>query len=816
MTPEEYNKPAFKTALYFLIFGFLWIVLSDNIVHNLSPSHEVEYQIQTYKGWFFILVTTALIYLVVRRQIKLVLILKNKLIKSEYRYKRIVELTQDLIWSTTPDGIITYINSASLELFGVPPREMMGRNFSEFISTEQYEKNKAIFLEKLEQGFKSVELETEITQKDGRKLFLKDTVNAVFDSLGNITSLEGASINITDHVLFEKQLIESKEALELAMIGGEIGVWEFWPETQKLLLNEYWKELLGGNINKGIISIQSMRKFIHPDDLDRVEKTFTLTDSKNKKFIESEYRILHSDGKYRWVTSKGKIAEWDKNHNPVKLMGVIVDSTEKKELELELKKQVDMYSSFISYSTEGIYLFEMNKPMPIDLPIEEQIHKLYYDGYIHTCNDAFAKMYGYEKAEDIEGMDQKTLHGSDNDPKNIEILRNFIKCGYRIINDVTIETDVDGHALHILNNVVGIIEDGMLLRTWGSQKNITEQVLVQQRVEESAKRYRLLFETNPVPLVIFDANTLRLNDVNIAMVKLLGYSKNDISKLTIQDLRPEISELNQMDLKELVEKEINKTIEIEIKSFSGKIIPCEVKFDRIEYMGVESILTAMNDLTAIKRAEVSVIQSLIEGADNERTRVAKEIHDSLGQSLTAVSLNLNSIIKEVPLMGPKAAEKFENGLKFLKTSIEESRNIAHNLMPKAIEDFGIVLTLNSLFNQLMKSTGLKINFYENLGQDIRPDINIELNLYRITQEAINNVIKHSEATEVFVQLMLHSNEIIYTFEDNGKGFDKSVNNISKKGIGLKSIYNRAIAMMGHCDIDSVPGQGTTITIIIPL
>jgi PAS domain S-box-containing protein len=454
--------------------------------------------------------------------------------------------------------------------------------------------------------------------------------------------------------------------------------------------------------------------------------------------------------------------------------------------------------------------------MPIDLPLEEQIYKLYYDGYIHTCNDAFAKMYGYKKAEDIEGMDQKTLHGSDNDPKNIEILRNFIQSGYRIINDVTIETDVDGHALHILNNVVGIIEDGMLLRTWGSQKDITEQVMVQQKVEESAKRYRLLFETNPVPLVIFDANTLRFHDVNMAMVKLLGYSKKDISKLTIQDLRPEISELNQQDLKELVEKEINKTIELEIKSFSGKTIPCEVKFDRIEYMGVESILAAINDLTAIRRAEVLVIQSLIEGADNERNRVAKEIHDSLGQSLTAASLNLNSIKKEIPRMGSKAAEKFENGLKFLKTSMEESRNIAHNLMPKAIEDFGIVLTLNSLFNQLMKSTGLKINFYENLGQDLRPDINIELNLYRITQEAINNVMKHSEATEVFVQLMLHSNEIIYTFEDNGKGFDKHINNTGKKGIGLKSIYNRAVAMMGHCDIDSAPGEGTTITIIIPI
>jgi signal transduction histidine kinase len=166
-------------------------------------------------------------------------------------------------------------------------------------------------------------------------------------------------------------------------------------------------------------------------------------------------------------------------------------------------------------------------------------------------------------------------------------------------------------------------------------------------------------------------------------------------------------------------------------------------------------------------------------------------------------------------MGEKNAERFANGLRFLKNAIEESRNIAHNLMPKAIEDFGLVLSLHSLFNQIEKTSGLKIDFFQNMGDEMRLDKQIELNLYRITQEALNNVLKHAGATEVFVQLILHPAEIIFTFEDNGKGFDKLNANTSKKGIGLKNIANRAIAMSGHADIDSSIGQGTTITIVIP-
>ncbi|MCF8366160.1 MAG: PAS domain S-box protein [Bacteroidales bacterium] len=815
MKISEYSKPALRTALYFFVFGFLWILLSDNFVSKIAASTEIEQKMQTYKGWFFILSTTILIFLVVKQQLKIVVMLKNRLEKSEQRYKKIVNITHDLIWNTDIDGVITFINDASKSILGYSPKEMTGKKFSDFGASDQYRKNLEAFPERLTQGLNSIEFETEISHPGGRKIYLRHTVVAVLDNKGKLERYEGASANITESKIYEQKLLENKQRLELAMFGGEIGLWEYWHLSKKLHINENWKKIFGIDFRENEIDMEFIYDMVHPGDKIILKQSFGNPQPKTEQFIEQEFRMKHADGSYRWVTGKGKVVEWA-DGKPLRMMGIIIDTTEKKNLEIELQNLVKLYSSFISISSEGIYLFEMNQPMPVSLPVEEQIKLLYHNGYIRTCNNAFAKMYGYQTAEEMVGTDQQTLHGGDDDPRNIELLRRFIASDYRIMNDITKEVDKDGNVLFISNSVVGIIENGMLLRTWGSQTDITAQVLARQKMEESENRYRLLFETNPVPLAIFDDETFIFKDTNQAIEKLIGYSKEELLHMTIRDLRPDISDFSAANISELIQRELTITTEIMLKTKSGKSLPCEVKFDQIIFRGNSAVFAAIIDMSGIKAAEKMVIQSLIEGADNERSRVAKELHDGLGQYLTAASLNLNSISSSINKLGEKNEEKFNTGVKFLKTAIEESRNIAHNLMPKAIEDFGIVLSLKSLFNQIEKTTNLKINFYENIGEKIRLDIQVELNIYRITQEAVNNVFKHANASEIFVQLMLHPNEIIYTFEDNGIGFDKLISNSGKKGIGIKSMYNRAKAMSGYCDVESLLNEGTTITIVIPI
>ena len=814
MKIAEHTKPALRTALIYFIFGFLWILLSDRFVHQLSPALKTEQQLQTYKGWFFILFTTVMLFFIVKHQIRMMMRLRNKLMKTEHRFNQMVNLTHDLIWRTDAQGKILQINDACEEILGYPPEEIIGTNYYELVPEDFKNIHHKEFEQKLKNGDSYIDFESQAYHRDGSIVYLKDALYVVRNDEGEILRIEGASTNVTAYKTYEKELVQNQQRLELAMYGGEIGLWEFEVKEDRLIINEGWQEILGLEVDQRVVNFNTIRELVHPEDIEALNETFGQPAVKSEDLITAEVRMKHANGTYRWISVKGRVTKWE-GAESISMMGAINNITERKNLELELKNLVKLYSSFISYSSEGIYLFELNEPMSLELPIEEQIDQLYHNGYIRTCNDAFAKMYGFETGDDMVGADQITLHGSDNDPTNIELLRRFINSGYRVMNDITRETDKEGNVLYISNNVVGIVEDGKLLRTWGSQQNITEQVLSQQKVEESENHFRLLFETNPAPLLIFDAGNLRFWDVNKAMEKLLGLEKSALLDITFADILKEPEGFNGNDLAQKT-KCHSVTSEIELINTDKKAIPCEIKFDKICLWGRDGILGAVNDLTGIKDAEKLVIQSLIEGADNERLRVAKELHDGLGQNLTAASLNLNSVMEESDKMSEKCLEKFSNGIRFLKSAIEESRNIAHNLMPKAIVDYGIILSLNSLFNQIEKSTDLKIRFFENMGEDVRLDLQTELNLYRITQEAINNVIKHAEATEVFVQLMLHPSEIIFTFEDNGKGFDKIVADTGKKGIGMKSIYNRAKAMSGYCDIDSAPGQGTTITVVIPI
>jgi PAS domain S-box-containing protein len=812
---NEYNRHAVKTALYFLIFGFLWILLSDSLLHRLSPTPEFGLKMQTYKGGFFILITTLMIYLIVRDQLKVVFKLKDKLQESQKNYKQIVDLSHDLIWTVDNKGLISFINSTSEKYYGLKPEEMIGHKFSDFVEKEQYEKNLRIFEQNLSQGITSITYETTIKHKNGESYILSDNVSVVLNENGEVVIIIGASKDITQHKLYEGELLDNKHRLELALQGGELGMWDYNLQYNYFLVNDTWKQMLGIESDDNKIEVRFFGTLVHPDDAETINYTFNSVVAGEKVSFDIEHRIRHSDGKWRWVLSKGKVAVWDDQNKPLRIIGTNLDITTKKNLELELKYWLDVYSSFIKYANEGIFLHENEIPIEKDMPVDQQVNIFFNHGYIKKCNDSFAAMYGYQNSSEIEGFRLAQLQGGDDNPLNIAFLKKFINAGYRLNNEISYDVDKDGNRLYISNNLVGIHEHDKLVRIWGSQFNITEQVVARKKIEESEKRYRLLFENNPVPLMICDLNDFGFYDVNSAACKLFECSREKLLMATLKDIRPDVAFYSNEEIKILVAKEMNSTTEVTLKTMQQTIILAEVRTDQIEYEGKYAAIAAINDITPIREAEKMVIRSLIEGEDNERKRVAKEIHDSLGQNLTAASLNFSAIKSEIECLEIVKKEKFNLGISFLNSAIEESRNIAHNLMPKAIDDFGLVPSLKSLFGQIEKSAGLKITFYDNLRNNRSLPVGVELNLYRITQEALNNVLKHADADEIFVQLLLHTNEIIYTFEDDGKGFGLAAVKAGSKGMGLKSIANRVKAMAGTLEIDSNIGKGAAITIQIP-
>src|SRR5438552_4167792 len=152
----------------------------------------------------------------------------------------------------------------------------------------------------------------------------------------------------------------------------------------------------------------------------------------------------------------------------------------------ERKRAEERYRSFIAQSSEGVSRLEIDPPVPIKLPDEEQIDRLYDGARIAECNDAMARMYGYNEARELMGTRLADLHNVT-DPTNREQIRAFIRAGYRVSDSETREHDRDGRPRVFLNNVVGFVEDGHLVRVWGTQRDVTEQRHLEEQFRQSQK-----------------------------------------------------------------------------------------------------------------------------------------------------------------------------------------------------------------------------------------------------------------------------------------------------------------------------------------
>ena len=210
-----------------------------------------------------------------------------------------------------------------------------------------------------------------------------------------------------------------------------------------------------------------------------------------------------------------------------------------------------------------------------------------------------------------------------------------------------------------------------------------------------------------------------------------------------------------------------------------------------------------------KDKQLMAVDAMLKGQEEERSRLAKDLHDGLGGMLSGVKYSLNNM-KDNLIITPDNMAVFERSLDMIDASIKELRRVAHNMMPEMLIKFGLDEALKEYSNSVTAAGRLTVK-YQSFGMKDRLDSSVEIIAYRIVQELLTNVLKHAVATEVLVQLIKEENRLNILVEDNGKGFDTSMLENSK-GAGWTNIRSRVDYLKGRLDINSEINKGTSVSI----
>lgn len=330
-------------------------------------------------------------------------------------------------------------------------------------------------------------------------------------------------------------------------------------------------------------------------------------------------------------------------------------------------------------------------------------------------------------------------------------------------------------------------------------------------LKQSEQNFLTFFYNSGDDNFVFDIEG-NIIEVNKMMCENLAYTREEIigKALGIFIADAAVAKLRTLFNLENVESQV---FEAELLTKSGIFIQVEIQAKKVEFNGQQVILCNSRNIQDRLELERKLLSVVIQTEERERERFSKDIHDGLGPLLSTIKLYINELEGDDVTKEEKA-----DYIKYLNELIDEavstSRSISNNLMPRIIHEYGLVKALQSFCEKVNYTNSLKIDFItNNIESEI--DIIIQLNLFRITSELINNTIKHAKANQITIDIKREDSKIHLNFNDDGIGFNvEQIMSNRQKGIGLKSIISRVKAINGVYKFTSAPNQGFHIEVII--
>jgi len=613
--------------------------------------------------------------------------------------------------------------------------------------------------------------------------------------------------DITERVVATKTLIKQKEFSE-KIINTSNAIIVGLDNNHLIRLFNRGAEEITGYKRENVLGKDWFKIFFPPEILDEMHQVWISSWGKSAHSYINPIRIKNGVERIiSWQTT----GFYDKDVNDQLMISIGEDITDRKQMEQTISKERILLKAIIDNIPVFLTQYDPNTNM------------LY-------LNKMFENTIGW-KTEEVKDIDMMAEVYPDPDYR-------------KQAHDYMQEASTEWREFRVQSKSGKIIDsewsnirldDGTQI---GIGIDITERKLAEKSLKESEEKFRNYVETSQ-DLIWECDDKGRFNYLNPAWEGVTGYKLSEMIGKPFADFTiPEEVESNSAEFAKHLERGFVKGFPSTYISKNGSEISLifnaiplkDAKNNIIGTQGSAYDITEREQAeqeknllfeqlkTANKRLE-ALSRELIQSQEEERKRIAQELHDELGQALTAITLDLNIIERDLGQEIPQGIRKRLAGTRAIADELDQkASDLALDLRPSLLDDLGLAPTLTWYVDRFSQRAEIEVKF-EVIGREKRLSPEIETAFYRITQEALTNVARHARAKNVQMVLELRPKMVKVIIEDDGKGFD--LNKLRKsqslsQGLGLIGIQERVSLLGGRLEIHSNPGEGTRIEIEIPL
>lgn len=498
-----------------------------------------------------------------------------------------------------------------------------------------------------------------------------------------------------------------------------------------------------------------------------------------------EFEMINKAGKHISVNLFGKV-NYDENNKVINTHCILADISEQKSANEALLLSEERFKRLSDLTFEGILIHE--------------------NGIVKEMNESLQKMLGYSENElygknaldtivhpDYKNEVNKYINWDQSPPYEIMAIKK------------------DGNNLHIEIESHNMDYMGRTLRVT-AVRNITKR----KEAQSDLKRFHTAVEQSATSIVITD-NQGHIQYANTKFYEQTGYLPGEVLGKTPSILK---SGKHNTQFYNILWEIINKgevwNAEICNKKKNGELYWEKMTITPVLNDSGEIInfIAVKEDITDKKQTERNLLNAIIDTEEKERKRFAENLHDELGPFLSGINLYINELRYE-DVDYEKRLSLIDYLNYFVNEAVEKTRSISHQLMPNILYDYGLVVALESFCNKINKAKNISIKLNSNIKKTIG-NKTLEVVLYRMAIELINNTMKHANATEITIDLVIDEEIFQFIYSDNGIGFNLDEKLKDNSGLGLQNTINRLKSIEGNYEFSSNKNKGVLYKFVIPL